>query len=463
MPYDFEVTQGATPVPFGGKQYAPGDHFTSNDPCQAKQFLVAFRAANPKRGMQGFGAVTDELDQKCPMIVTDTGAQPSAFDTPTEADPITLGGDSSAHQGAPAPPVGGILIATTNPTAAPAPVPLRDEPRRPASQAPHPTSTTDKPQAKTAAGEPVDLFSGAFSLDEADLDIPGTILPLAFVRSYRSGTPTIGPFGWNWDHNFNLYVRELSNGDVGLWRGLREERFTVTGAGFEPPRGVFEKLEQPAGAPEVDDLTAPAAVCCISSVPWLVRCRSHPGAAPAGSSWQHPRVLVRHRNRLIEVRDDDDRFFAFQYDAYGLLVTVTESHRTPYLYEHDEETMHLVRATSPAITDHPGGLSRYYFYEESSAPPELRHNLLRIADADGSVFVENTYESDPSSWSYGRVTSQYMGAYLFQFCSRQLQLVPPNPATSTFRRWPWRSSTLSSAWRPTPSTTAATCSIGGTG
>ena len=136
MPYDFEVTQGATPVPFNGRQYAPGDHFTDDDPCRAKQFLAAYRAANPKRGMQGFGAVTDELDQKCPMIVTDTGPQPSAFDTPTETDPISLGGDSGARQGAPAPPVGGLLTGTTNVTP-PAPVPLGEEPRRPPDKQPH--------------------------------------------------------------------------------------------------------------------------------------------------------------------------------------------------------------------------------------------------------------------------------------------------------------------------------------
>jgi YD repeat-containing protein len=425
VPYDFEVTKGAKAVPFDGQKYAPGDHFRDDDPCRAKQFLAAYRAANPKLGMKGFSAVTDELDQKCPMIVSDAAPQPSAFDTPTEADPQTLGGDSAVHQAAPAPPVGIIVTGTTTPTT-PTPVPLGEEPRRPANNEPHPTNSADRPQANTTGGEPVDLFSGAFTLDETDLEIRSTILPLAFVRSYRSGTPVFGPFGWNWDHNFNLYVRELSSGDVGLWRGLREERFSATGAGFEPPRGVFEKLDQPAL--QVFELTAPGG--------GLLHFERPPGWTDAD---RIPLIRVQDRhgntltlsydneNRLMEVRDDDDRLFAFTYDACGLLVAVADHTGRRVAYEHDEETMHMVRATSPAIADHPKGLSRYYFYGPSSAAPEIRHNLLRIADAEGNIFVENNYNEDPSSWAYGRVVSQYVGSYLFQFCSRQLQLVPPNP------------------------------------
>ena len=70
-------------------------------------------------------------------------------------------------------------------------------------------------------------------------------------RSYRSGVAVFGPFGWNFDHNYNLYLRELSDGTIALWRNLHEDIFKPTGAGFEPPRGIFETL-QASGRPGAD-------------------------------------------------------------------------------------------------------------------------------------------------------------------------------------------------------------------
>ena len=124
------------------------------------------------------------------VIVSGPAPQPSAFDTPTEADPKSFGGDSGAQQGAPAPPVG-VTSPVPGRREAPTTVPQGEEPKRPPDNEPHPTNTADRPQANANAGEPVDLFSGAFTLDETDLEIPGTILPLAFARSYRSGTPGV--------------------------------------------------------------------------------------------------------------------------------------------------------------------------------------------------------------------------------------------------------------------------------
>ena len=80
--------------------------------------------------------------------------------------------------------------------------------------------------------------------------MPNTILPLALARSYRSGVSVFGPLGWNWDHNFNVYLRELATGDVAVWRKLHEDVFTFDGVRHEPPRGIFELLErQPGPAP----------------------------------------------------------------------------------------------------------------------------------------------------------------------------------------------------------------------
>ena len=132
-------------------------------------------------------------------------------------------------------------------------------------------------------------------------------------------------------------------------------------------------------------------------------------------------------DKLSEVRDDDDRFFRFDYDQCGLLVAVTDHSGRKFQYEHDEETMQLVCVKSPAISDHPNGITRIYHYEQPWALPELRHNILRVEDAQGNVYLENKYEKDPASWSYARVTEQLYGGFLYQFQYTQLQYVPANP------------------------------------
>ena len=47
-----------------------------------------------------------------------------------------------------------------------------------------------------------------------------------------------GPFGFGWDHDYNVYLRELNDGGFALWTGqLHEQHFRSTGDGFEPNPG----------------------------------------------------------------------------------------------------------------------------------------------------------------------------------------------------------------------------------
>ena len=81
---------------------------------------------------------------------------------------------------------------------------------------------------------------------------------------------------------------------------------------------------------------------------------------------------------------------------------------------------------SPTTTDHPKGIARIYHYEQPYASPELRHNIVRIEDSEGNIYLENKYEQDPTSWSYAKIVEQLYGGYLFQFRYTHLQWVPDN-------------------------------------
>ncbi|MDH4113849.1 MAG: DUF6531 domain-containing protein [Burkholderiaceae bacterium] len=303
--------------------------------------------------------------------------------------------------------------------------PDAEEPTVPVDGEPHGTRSGESTDTPTTGGDPVELFSGTVYLDEADLAIPNTILPLALVRMYRSGPGFYTPLGWNWDHNHNQFIRELANGDVALWRMTREQRFVFTGAEFEPPRGVFERLERIGGIGQEYDLTAAGGIVLHFERP--------PGwTDPARTPLRF--IRDRHGNRLdyhydaadhlVRIEDQDGHFIALSYDQCALIVAAEDHAGRRYLYEHDEQTQHLTEVRRPPTTNFPDGTTRCYSYPVGAHPPSVRHNLLAIEDSEGNTYLQNSYDEDPASPSYGRVIAQFYGDYHYQYRYEQLQYVP---------------------------------------
>lgn len=424
-----EVPQGAQDFDYNGTTYSSGSVFTTNNECEALDFYKAFKTTNPDAGTDnGSPNFWENVEKRC------TGSPPPSPSTnidtnpPVESDPDTFGGDTGDNQGAPGRPTGGTVkgepqTAETNPPPAP-----NEEPTRPPNGESHPTHGGEKSQTQTNAGDPIDLFNGAFYLQETDLEIPNTILPFSFVRTYRSGDASFGPLGWNWDHNYNLYIRELNDGSITLWRNLHEDIFKFGGASFEPPRGVFEKLERVPGIAQVFEITGEGGTIMHFERPagWI-------------DGERIPIIWIegRHGNRLVfsydvkdklaEVKDDDDRFIKFSYDQCGLLVSISDQAGRKYEYVHDEQTSQLICVRWPPTSDQPNGTTKIYHYEQPFALPELRHNIIRVEDSQGNVFIENKYEQDPASINFAKVIEQLYGGYLYQYRYTQLQWVPANP------------------------------------
>jgi RHS repeat-associated protein len=429
--YQATIPDGSTSFGYNGTTYSGGSTFESDDPCAILAFYNAFKAANTSAGRSnGTPNFWRDVEAACPTAGGTT--PPPATTTPPTSGAPQPGGDSPGDQGAPAvePTVRGGDPTTPTPGTG-SDAPTVEEPTRPPDGEPHRTrgGEADAPAAEPIeGGDPIELFSGTVALGVTDLEIDHTILPLALTRTYRSGPGFYGPFGWNWDHNHNLHVRELNNGDIALWRDTHEERFVAGGGSFEPPRGVFEKLDRVAGLPHVFELTSAGGTVTRFERPagWLDAER-----VPIVS------MRDRHGNRLtyrygagdhlLEVKDDDDRFIRFEYDGCGLLVAALDSAGRRYKYVHDEETQHLVCVKGPPTGDHPDGVEKRYHYEPAFTPVSLRHNLLRVEDEDGRVYIENRYEKDPASFQYGRVTEQLYGSYRYQFRYTELQWVPAHP------------------------------------
>lgn len=433
--YTVTVPASAKKFTYDNTTYKGGDKFSSDNSCEILAFASAFKAENPDTGRADRTPnFWKNMQDSCTASGGSGGPGTNAAPTdtpptaPDEAKPDPNAGDSAESQGAPAPKEDGAEGEETPDAPPDSPPAPGDEPTRPPAGEAENQVSSDKPKVKTDAGDPVDLFNGAFFLDDTDLQIPNTILPLALKRSYRSGVAVFGPFGWNFDHNYNLYLRELANGTIALWRNLHEDIFKPTGAGFEPPRGVFEKLEPLAGEAQTYEVLGeggttmhferPAGWSEGERIPIVWLADRHGNAL---------RFTYDAEDRLAEVRDDDDRFLHFDYDDCGLLIAVSDPAGRRWTYEHDEQTMQLVRVTAPPTSDHPDGIDRIYSYADPFEHPLIRHNIVRVEDSQGNVYIENAYEDDPASFGFGKVTEQLYGDYLYQFCYTQLQYVQDDP------------------------------------
>ncbi|HVZ38854.1 MAG TPA: RHS repeat-associated core domain-containing protein, partial [Candidatus Kapabacteria bacterium] len=384
--------------------------------------------------------------QGCPFTRDDLYVEVPSENQLKDGDPKNV--DSPEKQGAPQQPSGtNQAIASGKPGGTGTEEqqqygPLQSEVEKRPHDAPTSSETSNQP---SQAGDPVDLFRGAFTIIENDISVPGT--PLALVRTYRSGQAFPGPFAWNWDHNHNIYLRELqpaessATGDVARWTGaLREDIFRNNGAGFDPPRGVFQILEQ---LPPSD----PNGEYRIRDVGGVIMYFQRPVAWSDSYRIPLARIIDRFGHTLEYSYDSENRldrvtykpvddsgatasapyhYLEFGYGNCGLLESVTDSLGRAITYWHDPDIQHLLGVVMPPAQAGAEPMTRRFHYGGLHEPEILRHAILRVEDAAGRVYVENEYDDDPSSWSFGHLLVQIHGGYPYQFQYTPLEWVPPN-------------------------------------
>ena len=111
--YTFDVLPTAKEFSYNGKLYEPGDTSPQLEACKLKDFISAYRAANPDGGIDATKEIMAGLEKECPATPNSVAPQPAPTTPPSEENPATTGGDSAQQQGAPKPPISGIV--TGNP------------------------------------------------------------------------------------------------------------------------------------------------------------------------------------------------------------------------------------------------------------------------------------------------------------------------------------------------------------
>lgn len=261
--------------------------------------------------------------------------------------------------------------------------------------------------------DPVDMFSGQFTHESEDILINGAGMDFAFRRIYKNQAVYLGPLGTNWDHSYNLWIRE--NGDL-LIRStglLSEDIYTkhrkFGEAGFNywvPPDGHHSIIRQnnrsyilrtPDGEKyiyERDD--ANPMVHRIHKIEDLFGNYLEFIYKPTDSLLEY--VLVNHRDRRV----------SFDYDTLKHIIRIRDYIGRSWSYTYDD-LGDLVSVTLPATDQYPTGLTTFYEYSSSTYSAELQHDLIRIIDPAGRSYLENEYGSVRGNLSFKRVIRQRQG------------------------------------------------------
>ncbi|MFC6083000.1 RHS repeat-associated core domain-containing protein [Sphaerisporangium aureirubrum] len=489
-PYYYEQTGPTLDILFEDERVvlAPGDYRWFDDACTTVRFINAVTAAN-RTVRDALPQGLEALQQECtasgggpdgaspvldapvePPPITDPGStdggapasgepetpqslgvpdpQPAGTTTSTPRDPGGSDGRLLAQQYfSPLDPLTAYDVAQLLLDGGIAPGDLEEALQHVVrNEAPegamHPDFGIGNTQNQIQVRDPVELFSGEFVVTVADVEIASRGFPLRLVRHYRSGPVWFGPWGYNWDHNYNVYLRELTDGRVAVWTGeLREDVHTaIPAGGFDAPVGGRELLEfQPAAGPLPNHYV-------LTDLNGMRRIFHTPAGYPHSDRIPLVRVEDRSGNtheltydpqgRPDSVTDHAGRSILFGYGDCGRLERVRDHSGRVWEYVHDDEAEHLVAVITPPTPSFPDGVTTRYEYDDRfSESPGLRHNLTKVIDPDGREVVENIYGQDPSSDDFARVVRQEVGGFNTLYTTTRLQFVPRTPDAINIPAW----------------------------
>lgn len=256
---------------------------------------------------------------------------------------------------------------------------------------------------KEKGGDPVDLFSGAYVINNVDLSMPG-ILPPQVSRSYSSAFGNQdGPFGKGTGmvpYNASITIHKENDGTVTVAPGT-ELQFNVgehTDVAFVDAAGILEFTSPGSTGFAGERITVQK-----NAQNHMLGAQLH---KPNGDKWffnaagKLIKMQDRNGNALEITRDSDQKVIRiadpstgkgidFVYNGNGHITQATGLAGQTVSYAYDDQGR-LISLSDPA------GQSVHFEYDADG-------QITKTTDARGTDVVTNTYNTD------GRVTHQVLG------------------------------------------------------
>lgn len=276
-------------------------------------------------------------------------------------------------------------------------------------------------------------FNGQYIHQSEDVRIHGAGIDFVFRRTYKNQVSFNGVMGVNWDHSYNLYLREanarltLTTGELAQEEYIRHPLFGQLGfTYYVPPDGVHAVFV-PLGDSFVRQLHDGRRYFFerdseVADGHRLKRIEDRFGSF---LDFQYD------QGRLVKVLvNHSDRFVHFTYDAAGRVVAATDHTDRTWHYAYDDYG-DLVMFTSPSTDRYEFGLSAQYEYSSSNTSGLLQHNLLRIHDPYGNMYLENGYGGALGTTEFNRVVHQRQGGgeAFFEYDIVAQQFIQPYTAS----------------------------------
>jgi RHS repeat-associated protein len=274
------------------------------------------------------------------------------------------------------------------------------------------TNTSQPPKNNVAStGDPVNLFDGNFEYSVTDFMISGAGIDFYFTRNYSQFATLNSVLGYKWDHSYNLWLKLTPDFNVlyrsdGALREIRYQRHNLYNYWFAESVDdgiIIQRNGQyirrtPDGAEfrYSEGLSGTAEILLIDRI-----------EDRFGNYLQF--FYVDHLLETVHVNNPARRLFC-EYDSMQRIIRISDFTGRNWKYTYDDYG-DLVAVTTPSTQTYPGGLTTCYEYSTSFySAMELQHNLLRIIDASGQVYLENEYGTEKNLLSFNRIIRQQQGS-----------------------------------------------------